>query len=345
MKLKRLTTCLLAGAMAVSVALTGCGTINADAVGATLNGKEISLGLMNFMARYMQANTDGYYASYYSYYGMEYSVDAWHTENDGETMEDSVKEEVAENIKIMYLLEEHMSDYGVEITEDELAAMDEAARQFMSDNSEKAIKQLGATEEYVKELLRLSTIQQKMAEAIKEETEITVTEEDAAQRTFSYIKVATSTTDSNNNKVEYTDEEKADLEAELNTFVTAAKEDFDAAAKEKEYTVSTYSYGEDEENWDEAVITAADALKEGEVSELITTDDNYYVLRLDSEHDEEATAKKLEELIEEQKTEHYTEVTEAYEEEAEFEINEAEWKKVKFNRLFSIAEEEEDTKE
>ena len=346
MKLERLTACLLAGAMAVSVALTGCGTtINADAVGATLNEKEISLGFMNFMARYMQTSYDDYYASYYSNYGMEYSIDAWHYESDGATMEDSVKDSVVENIKLMYLLEEHMADYGVEITEDELAAMEEAAKQFMSDNSKKAIKQLGATEEYVKEMLRLYTIQQKMADAIYEETEITVTEADAAQRTFSYISVATSTTDSDGNTVEYTEDEIAALESELNTFVASAKEDFDTAAEEAEYTVSTYSYGVDEDSMDEAVITAADALTEGGVSDLITTEDNYYVIRLDSEYDEAATATKLEEMIEEQKSEHYTEVTDGYVEEAAFELNEKEWKKVKFNRLFSVAAEEEETEE
>lgn len=342
MKLKRLTACILAGAMAVSVALTGCGSkINADAVGATLNEKEISLGLMNFMARFSQANYDGSYVSYYGteYWGWEISEDS------DDTMEDSVKDSIVESIKIMYLLEEHMTDYDVEITEDELAAMEEAAKQFMSDNSEKAIKQLGATEEYVKEMLRLYTIQQKMTEAIQEETEITVTEEDAAQRTFSYIKVATSGTDSSGNKIEYTEDELKDLEAEVKTFAEGAKEDFDTAATDKGYTVSTYSYGEDEETMDEAVITAADALKEGEVSEMITAEDGYYVIRLDSEYDEKATATKLENLIEEQKSEHYDDVTKAYVEEASFELNEDEWKKVKFNRLFSIAEEEKETEE
>lgn len=338
MRLKRLIAFMLAGAMAVSVALTGCGsTINADAVGATLDGEEISLGLMNFMARYQQAIGD---ISYLMYFGTE----MWSTEiSEGVTMEDSTKESVADSIETMYLLEDHMADYGVEITEDEQTAIETAAKQFMSDNSKKAIKQMGATEEYVKEMLRLYTIQQKMQDAIYEETEITVTDEEAAQRTFSYFRVSnTTTTDSDGNSVDLTDEEKETLASDMQGIAEEAKQDFDKTAEENEYDVTSYSYGSDETYMDEAVITAADALKEGEVSDLITTDEYYYVIRLDSELDEEKTAEKKESLIAQQKSDHYTEVTDAYKEEAAFEINEEAWATVKFDRLFGMRSEETD---
>lgn len=338
MRLKRLIAFMLAGAMAVSVALTGCGsTINADAVGATLDGEEISLGLMNFMARYQQAIGD---ISYLMYFGTE----MWSTEiSEGVTMEDSTKESVADSIETMYLLEDHMADYGVEITEDEQTAIETAAKQFMSDNSKKAIKQMGATEEYVKEMLRLYTIQQKMQDAIYEETEITVTDEEAAQRTFSYFRVSnTTTTDSDGNSVDLTDEEKETLASDMQGIAEEAKQDFDKTAEENEYDVTSYSYGSDETYMDEAVITAADALKEGEVSDLITTDEYYYVIRLDSELDEEKTAEKKESLIAQQKSDHYTEVTDAYKEEAAFEINEEAWATVKFDRLFGMKSEETD---
>ena len=59
--------------------------------------------------------------------------------------------------------------------------------------------------------------------------------------------------------------------------------------------------------------------------------------RLDSELDEKATASKKEELIEKQKSDHYTEVTDGYKEAAEFELNEKAWATVKFNRLFGVA--------
>ena len=142
MRFKRVTTWVLAAAMACSAVLTGCGSsINANATGATLNGEEISLGFMNFMAKFQQASYD---PTYVMYFGTDY----WKQEiSEGTTMEDSTKEGVVDMVETLYLLEDHMADYGVEISQEELAAIEEAAKQFLSDNSKKAVKQMGATEE------------------------------------------------------------------------------------------------------------------------------------------------------------------------------------------------------
>lgn len=339
MKFKKITACMLAGAMALSAALTGCGSsIDANAVGATLNGEEISLGFMNFMAKYQQATYD---ASFLAYFGTE----MWSSElSEGTTMEDSTKASVADNIEILYLLEDHMADYGVEITDEDTAAIEEAAKKFMSDNSDKAIKQVGATEEYVKEMLRLYTIQNRMQQAIYEETDTEVSDEEAAQRTFSYIRVdLNNTKDADGNTVALTDEEKETLKTTVEGILEEAKTDYDAAAAayKETYSSATYSYGSDETSMDEAVIAAADALSEGEVSDLITTEDYYYIIRLESEFDEEATETKKESIISQRKNDHYQEVCEGYKEEAEFVINEGEWDKVSFDRLFSVVTSEE----
>ena len=105
MKAKRLVPLLLAAAMGVSV-LTGCGgSIDGKKTGATLEGEEISLGFMNFMARYQQAIYDGQFT------GM-FGTGFWSQDlfGEGTDMVTSVKKNVAENIEILYLLEDHMGD-------------------------------------------------------------------------------------------------------------------------------------------------------------------------------------------------------------------------------------------
>lgn len=354
MRLKKFTAYILAGAAAVSVALGGCGsTINTDAVGATLSGeeiskKEISMGFMNFMAKYQQAVYEGYFISWYG-------TDMWNTDmyGDGSTMEASTKDSIAENIEVLYLLEAHMADYGVEITEEETNTMEEAAKKFISDNSNKAVKQIGATEEYVKEMLRLYTIQHKMQEAIYAEVDTEVSDEEAAQRTFSYIKIdmeADSSEDTSGEEeeteagdAEASDKAVEDLAVTAKEVATAAKQDLEAAAENAGYTVSTYSYGADEESMDEGVIAAADALKEGEISDLITAENAYYILRLDSEFDKEATETKKESIISTRKSEYYTEICYAYKEKADFSLNEEEWAKVKFDKLFNVISAKDET--
>ncbi len=168
MKGKKIIPLLLAAVMGISV-LTGCGGIDGKKTGATLDGEEISLGFMNFMARYQQAIYDGQFS------GM-FGTGFWSQDlfGEGTDAETSVKKTVAENIETLYLLEDHMEDYKVEVTEDEQAKIDEAAKKFMESNSEAAIQQMGATEEYVGQMLRLNTIQRKMRKAMDAEVDTKV---------------------------------------------------------------------------------------------------------------------------------------------------------------------------
>ena len=91
---------------------------------------------------------------------------------------------------------------------------------------------------------------------------------------------------------------------------------------------------------DEKVIEAANKLKEGKISKVIVTDDNYYVVRMDSTFDKEATEAKKKSIVTTRKNEHYTEVCDGYKEKVKFELNEEEWAKVKFDEPFSIKTEE-----
>ncbi len=338
MKAKRLVALLLAAVLGAST-LTACGSnIDATKTGATLDGQEISLGFMNFMARYQQAIYDGQFASVFGT-GM-WGQDMF---NDGTDMQTSVKKNVAETVELFYLLEKHMADYKVEVTDEELAAMDEAAKKFMEDNSKQAIRQLGATEEYVKEMLRLNTIQAKMRVEMDKEVDTKVSDEEAAQKAISYVSVSTaSTTDENGETKEYTEDEKKELEQQMKDFQKSAEDDFTAAAENAGYTVSNYYYGEKDESYtlDDAVIEAANKLKEGEVSKVISTESSLYVVRMDSTFDEEKTKEKKETIVQQRKDDHYTEVCDGYKEGVAYELNEDEWAKVKFDELFTIKQTE-----
>ena len=336
MRARRLLPLLMAAALGVS-ALSGCGnSIDADKTGATLDGQEISLGFMNFMARYQQAIYDGNFASMFGQDQNIWEQNFFEEDVDSET---SVKKSVADSIEEYYLLEKHMSDYKVEITDEELSAMDAAAEKFMEDNTKSAINQLGATKDYVKEMLRLTTIQSKMRNAIHAEVDTEVSDEEAAQKKISYVQAAiNSTTDEEGNKVDYTDEEKAEIKQKIETFQKSAKDDFEGAAEEAGYTASTATFGDNDESYtlDDSVIEAAKKLKEGQISKVISTDDNYYGGRLDSTFDEEATENKKKSIVTDRKNDHYTEVCDKYKEGVKYEINEEEWAKVKFDEMFSI---------
>ncbi len=339
MRSKKITA-LLAGAACMGMAISGCGSqINDSAVFATLDDTTITMGVANFCAKYEQAMYDSYYLAYFG-------EDMWNNDlyGNGNTMSQDVKNNVAEELQTMYLLKAHMEEYGVSVSEDEEAAIAKAADDFIAANSSEAIRQVGAqNKENVIEMLRLHTIQEKMHDRIIQDADTNVTDEEAAQRTFSYVSINTNSyTDEESNTVEYTDEEKEGLKQTAETI--AAAEDFDTAVTDAGYTVSTASYGsaEDEDaSFDKAVLEAADALKEGEISSVIETESACYVLRLDSEHDEEASASKKEELISEKEENYYDDILSGWKEASTWTINESEWAKVTFEDHFAQIQEDE----
>ncbi|MCI8786327.1 MAG: hypothetical protein HFI84_06685 [Eubacterium sp.] len=340
MRSKKMIACLLAGAACIGLAFGGCGNkIQDDAVFATLDDTTITMGVANFYAKYQQAIYDSYYMSYFG-------EDMWNQDmyGNGSTMTEDVKQEAAEALQEMYLLKAHMEEYDVSISEEEESAIQKAADDFIAANSGEAVKQIGASnKENVTEVLRLQTIKQKMHDRIIEDADTKVTDKEAAQRTFSYLEIKTdSYTDAESNTVTYTEEEKADLKKKAEEI--AAAENFDTAVTDAGYSLSTASYGSAKDegaSFDTAVLEAADALKEGEISGVVETENAYYVLRLDKELDEEATASKKESLISEKEEAHYEDILSGWKEKAKWEINEDEWAKVTFEDHFKQPEAEE----
>ncbi len=340
MRTKKVTVLLLTAAMLTGMTVSGCGNkINDTATFATLDDTTITMGVANFCAKYEQAMYDSYYMAIFG-------ENMWESDlyGNGNTMTQDVKDEIEEELQTLYLLQAHMDEYDISVSEEEEAAILKAADDFIAANSKEAVKQIGAeNKDNVTELLRLRTIQNKMHNRMIEDADTEVTDEEAAQRSFSYVSVSTSgATDADGNQVEYTEEEKADLKSAAQEVAKA--EDFDAAAEAAGYTVSTASYGSAEDEnatMDTAVLEAADALKEGEVSDVIETDSAYYVVRLDSEHDEEATASKKEELISQKQEDYYNDILDGWKEASKWTLNESEWAKVTFEDHFAQPKQEE----
>ncbi len=337
MRSKKIMALLLTTAAIMGMTLTGCGNkINEDATFATLDDTTITMGVANFCAKYQQAMYDSFYMSYFG-------EDMWNKDvyGNGSTMTEDVKKDVADNLEEMYLLKAHMGDYDISLSDDDEAKITKAAEDFIAGNSKEAIKQIGAEDiENVKEMLRLNTIQSKMHDRIIKDADTKVTDEEAAQRTFSYVVINTNGyTDSDSNYVEYTEDDIAGLKETAASI--AAAEDFDTAVTDAGYTVSTASYGsadDEDSTMDKSVLEAADQLSAGQVSGVIETDSALYVLRLDSEFDEEATAKKKESMISQKQEDYYNDILDGWKEEVKWTLNEKEWAKVNFDDHFKQPE-------
>lgn len=337
MKIKKFAAVCVAGALIVS-ALTGCG-INKNETIATMGDQEISLGVANFMCRYQQASSDD---TFRGYFGDEvWSSDLY---GSGSSMQETVKAQVMSSLHEMYTLQNHMEDYGVSLSDEEKQTIQDTAAAFMEANSKEALDEMGATQEIVEEVLTLYTIQAKMHEAIIADADTEVSDEEANMRAYSMISIATdSYIDDSYKQVNYTEEEAAEIKADAEQMAEALKENpnMEEVAEEYGYSVTTGTYDADDSKLDENVKTALDGLKEGEISDLITTDTKLYIVRIDSETDADATEKNRQSIIEERQSTLYSEVLAGWQEDDGWTVKDKVLAKIVFSNRFTQVEETE----
>ena len=339
---KRLMALLLSGVLAVSM-FAGCGSkMDKTAVVATDGATEITLGLANFATRFTQAQYDDFYVAYFG-------ENVWNTDmyGYGTTNEDDLKASVMESLYAMYAMKNHMADYGVEITSDDVAAISAAAEKFISSNTAEAIEALGAEREYVETYLELLTIQSRMYNEIIKDADTNVSDEEAQTSAYSQVYVSkTSYKDAEGNTVAYTEDELAILANTVTAFAADAKTNgLAAAAEEYGYSVTTGTYNADSTVLEEVKTALAAMTEDGQVSGLIELENAYYVVQMDAVVDAEATEQNRQSIISERQTTLYTEVVDDYLEEMNWELDQKLWAQISFDNLFTVYLPETETEE
>lgn len=334
MKVKKIAALLLCSVMAVSL-MTGCGGIKKETAVATFDDTNISLGTANFAARLQQASSDDFYVMYFG-------EEVWSSDlyGSGTTMEDELKTGVMDSFQEMYLLQAHMDEYGVSISEEEKEAITKAASDFIAANDQKALDALGAEQAIVEEYLTLLTIQSKMYQEIIAGADTNISDAEANTGTYSYVTVSKTAASEEDGETESGETVLADVASTVNLFLTEARAGgLETAAEKYGYTVEEGTFTAEDEYLEEAVLAALNALEEGAVSDVIDTEEEYYVVRLNAKTDAAATEETRASLVEERQTALYDETIEGWKEEHTWTVDEKVWGTVAFDNLFTTIEE------
>ena len=330
----RILALLLSGVLAVSM-FAGCGAkMDKTAAVAKANTTEMPLGVANFAVRLSQAQYDDFYVSYFG-------EEVWRTDmyGQGTTTEDDMKASVLNSLYGMYAVKEHMADYGVELTSEDVSAISAAAEAFISSNSAEAVEALGAEREYVETYLTLLTIENRMYDEIIKGADTNVSAEEAKTSTYSQVYVSKDVhADGEETETHDHEAELAELAETVKAFGADAKANgLKAAAETYGYSVTTGTYNAASSAMLEGIKTALAAMTEnGAVSEVIDTENGYYVIQMDEVFDAEATEANRQSIIAERQNNFYTETVNAYVEEMEWSLNKKVWEQVSFDNLFTI---------
>ena len=330
---------LAAGALSAALCLGGCsGTIDPSAtlVNVDKGDGTITLGYGNFFARYTQAGYDEFYLS-------QYDSSYWRQTPEGEekTMEESVKEDIMDELKSMYLSVKHADEFDVKITDKQEKEIQKVAKKFLEDNSEEAVQKMGATEEYLEQMMREQLTTHLLEDAMEKKKDSELTDEDVNQAAVSYVYFFEGgAADEDGNVKEFSDDELKEMAEKV-----AASDDMEKAVEETGFDLDNDNYtisGDDKkaaEEMDvpEKVAKVARELKEGEMSDVIKAKEGYFVVRKDKDFDEEFSKVKRTDLTEE----YYDDTFEEWEDKLDWDIDEKQWAKVKFDAVFKAPEEEE----
>ena len=352
---KKITGALLAGALGAAF-LTGCSSPMDGTQPLLTSGEDtVTVGTGNLMLRMNQATM----LSYYSMMGGS-TTGLWSQDSgDGETYGDTTKASVLDELENMLVQKQHAADYDVSISEEEQGKIEEAAQAFMDANTEETIQNLSVSQSDVETLLELYTYQTKMYDPMVADVDTNVEDSEAAQSRITYCRIDISDTQNEDGTTTpLTDEEKQEkkdqaqaLLDKLQASADPASADMDALAKEvnEDLNAVDNTFGDDDTLLDDKLKEAAKTLQDGQVyGEVVEGENAYFVVRMDSVLDREATDAEKENIVSERQQNAYNDLLNQWKDDADITVNNREWDKVTLtdNEQYTIKQPEtEDTTE
>lgn len=279
----------------------------------------------------------------YEYY---YGPEIWSMEKEeGVTYGQYLKDIIEDELVRVLVLNSKAKDYKVSLTSEDETSIDEYLESFKSNIGEDVMEEEGITEDSVRSVVEKSTLAGYVYQAMMDEEEVTVSDEEKANATcikVQHILISTTDTtktDDEGNSVEMTEDEieayKAQQKELAETVLKKAKDGEDFKALSDEYTAPNagFEFSFNKDGYDpvngssmvEPFYTASWELGEGEISGLVESDYGYHIIKCISLNDTEATEAGIKAVEDSYKYESLTGKIQTLLDEAEYTVSDA-WK-------------------
>ena len=247
--------------------------------------------------------------------------------------------DVLDELENMLVQKQHAADYDVSISEEEQSKIKEAAQAFMDANTEETIQSLAVSQSDVESLLELYTYQTKMYDPMVADVDTNVDDSEAAQSRITYCRIDISDTQNDDGTTTpLTDEEKQAKKDQaqaildqLQASADPASADMDAIAQgvSEDLSAVDNTFGDDDTLLDDKLKEAARTLQDGQVyGEVVEGENAYFVVRMDSVLDREATDQQKESIVSDRQQEAYNDLLSQWKDETDITVNDKEWEKV-----------------
>lgn len=264
-------------------------------------------------------------------YESVYGEEIWDTNVDGMTLEQNVKDIALAQIARIKTMNLMARQYGVELSDEEKAQVENAANAYYNSLNDTEKEQLGVSEKTISDLYTEFALAEKMYRYTIKDINPEISDDEARTITVQHILIKTYALDGTGKKIEYTEHAKDEAYKEACEALALAKEgeDFDELIRRySEDNKSTYSFGKGE--MDEAFETAAFNLGKDEISDIVETEFGYHIIKcLNTFNKEETDANKIK-IVDQRRAEAFGQEYDAYVETLTRNLNEELWDSVSF---------------
>ncbi|MBD5552641.1 MAG: peptidylprolyl isomerase [Lachnospiraceae bacterium] len=309
--------------------LTGCEKINRDTKIVLTTGFTKDEIFRIETASCYKREVMVYLTNLQNQYEQVYGTEIWQQEQDGVTIEQSVKESVLAElaqIKTMNLMAEN---YGLSLNNAEQEMVDEAAKVYFDSLTAAEKEELDITLDTIRQLYREYALADKVYDYIIQDVNPEISDDEARTVVLQQIFVKTGERGRDGNIESYSVQQKSYAYAQVAEALRRIEsgEDFDVVAtrynEAKDITVSVRK-----DEMDAAYEKAAFELGNDEISSIIETEEGYYILKCISTLNREETDANKEKVVEERKKEAFSREYDSYVQTLTRHMNEELWQEV-----------------
>lgn len=331
-KSKRILAGILIGTLSIG-ALTGCGNskgrTSVKLENGTITDNSIVIKVGDMGVKYSEVRNYCYLMK--QQYEEIYSNKLWDFHLDTQTtIGDEAKEEIISMLTQLKVIQERAKEQKVELTSDEKDEALQKAEEVIGAASEKDKKGYCLTVQGLTDLYEENILANKMFYIATDAADTEVSDQEARQVKIQYIQVMTKGVNKNNTQINLTQKEKKtalEKAKELQKEAKKTKNFSDLAEQNSDSSKVELTIGQDTDQLEKTVVTAAMALKKGQVSDVIETENGYYIVYCVEENDQDATYAQKEAIIEARQTKMFKKKYKKWLGSSEVNISQSFWEK------------------
>lgn len=261
----------------------------------------------------------------------------WKVPYDGKDVESRYKETILARISQIKAMNLYAKEIGVNLNDEEKKNISMAANEYFSSLSNEEKQLFNVSEELLYNMYAEFAVANKVYEEVTKGVNPEISDDEARTVTIRSILIKTYNIDENGNKIQYSQQMKAD----------AMKRAYEILGKIKageEFEILEADYNEDEKSsysfargvMPKVIEDAAFNLDEGEVSDVIESEYGYHIIKVISNFDEEQTDINKQAIVEKRKEEAFVETYDNYIKTLTSSINMDLWNSISYERIEGV---------